>query len=334
MDISNRGLNLIKEFEGLELEAYQDIVGVWTIGYGHTSMAGPPEVKPGMEITEAEASEILRRDLGQYENGVERAVKVEITQNMFDALVSLTYNIGVNAMKGSTFIKRINNRDYEGAAEAMKWWNKAGGRVVAGLKRRREAEAALFLEGYSPEDTDILDDQRGAPIEENSPRRGNLGESRTVGGATAAGGAGAVAAGSVFLDNRNDANEESGSEDTAGGETPGDGDASAGDGGTSTDDGDPPNCQEPLEEGEELTDTELAECELAEEETPEVVDVPETETPAEPVSTIEKAEEVFVSAVGSDEALDAIVIAAGVIAIIAAIYIVIARVDDWRNHKR
>lgn len=302
MDISNRGLELIKKFEGLELEAYQDIVGIWTIGYGHTSMAGPPEVVPGMEITEEEATEILRRDLGQYEDGVEQAVKVEITQNMFDALVSITFNIGVAAMKGSTFIKRLNQRDYIGCAEAMTWWNKAGGRVVAGLKRRREAEAALFLEGYKA-GTDIDSDHRGATVEENSPRRDDLTKSRTVGGATAAGGAGAVAAGSVLL---------------GGGE----------------------------DEAEEAAPSATPETVPATPETPVVPDggAEEPETPVdeapEPAgedtgaTTVQPSDEVIVTAYDDQELKDAIIIAAGVIAVIAAIYVILVRIDDWRNYKR
>ena len=294
MDISNRGLNLIKEFEGLELEAYQDIVGIWTIGYGHTSMAGPPEVVPGMEITEDEATEILRRDLGQYENGVERAVRVHITQNMFDALVSLTYNIGVNGMQRSTFIRLLNEGDYEGCAEAMQMWNKAGGRVVAGLTRRRAAEAALFLEGYVPSEEPDDADIRGVEVEENSPRRDNLGGSRTVGGATTAGGAGAVAAGAAVL---GDGDDESG-EEAAGADT-----------------------------GGETTEPE---------ETP-AEETPAEETPAEgtETSTEQPAEdEVFVSKFEKDEAWNAIIIAAGVIAVIAAIYVILVRIDDWRNHRR
>lgn len=299
MDISQRGLDLIKDFEGLELEAYQDIVGIWTIGYGHTSMAGPPEVVPGMEITEAEAEDILRRDLGQYEDAVERAVKVDITQNMFDALTSITYNIGVNGMKNSTFIKRLNNKDYEGAAEAMQWWNKAGGKVVNGLKRRRAAEAALFLEGWTgAEDEDVTsDDPRGAQVEENSPRRPSLGSSRTVGGATAAGGAGAVGAGSVIMRDRDeDAGETA---DDTGSAPTGDDTGTSDSGGEST---------------------------------------PADDTPAttpEPEEVVETTEEVFVSTFDDqEEAWDAIIIAAGVIAVIAAIYVVLVRFDDWRNHKR
>jgi lysozyme len=300
MRISNRGLNLIKEFEGLELEAYQDIVGIWTIGYGHTSMAGPPDVVPGMEITESEASEILRRDLKQYEQGVEKAVKVEITQNMFDALVSITYNIGVNGMKSSTFIKRINNKDFEGAAEAMKWWNKAGGRVVAGLKRRREAEAALFLEGWTEDKDATQDEPRGAQVEENSPRRGSLASSRTIGGATAAAGAGAATIGSTMVEDQN-------AEGT----------------------------------GAEAADAENAAAEQGDDEGAADELSPEDQTPTVPenlpgtvTEVADRTQDVFATAWSREETQDAVVLAAGVIAVIAALYVVVARVDDWRNHKR
>jgi lysozyme len=302
MRISSRGLSLIKEFEGLELEAYQDIVGIWTIGYGHTSMAGPPDVVPGMEITESEASEILRRDLKQYEQGVEKAVKVSISQNMFDALVSITYNIGVNGMKSSTFIKRINNKDFEGAAEAMKWWNKAGGQVVAGLKRRREAEAALFLEGWTEDKDAVADNPRGAQVEENSPRRGSLASSRTVGGSVAAAGAGAATIGSTMVGDEEDGTETA--------ETP-----------VETPTGTAPTVpadnedEEPTEETAELEST--------------TGDLPGT------VAEVAKeTQDVFATAWSREETQDAVVMAAGVIAVIAALYVVVARVDDWRNHKR
>lgn len=156
MDISGQGLAFIKAFEGLELEAYRDIVGVWTIGFGWTGPIGGFETvaeavaanngEP-LSIGDAYAEELLGEHVETYANAVLRALApgVALSQNQFDALVSLTYNIGVAAMKKSTFMRRLNNGDYEGCAKAMLWWNKAGGNVVAGLKRRREAEAALFL---------------------------------------------------------------------------------------------------------------------------------------------------------------------------------------------
>lgn len=193
MKTSQRGVALIKQFEGLELEAYQDIAGIWTIGYGHTGA----DVKPGQIITEAEAEAILKRDLGPREQAVSRLSKVELNQNEFDALVSFVYNVGENAYKGSTARRRLNSGDRLGAAEALTWWNKAtvGGvlRPVAGLTRRRAAERALFLTPTNPaivrDQDDISENSRVTPIED-SPRRSNLSESRTIQGATVAGGAG------------------------------------------------------------------------------------------------------------------------------------------------
>jgi len=98
MRMSAEGLGLVKEFEGLRLKAYKCPAAVWTIGYGHTSAAGAPTVNPGMEITKEEAEAILKRDMVQYEAGVEKLVKVELTQGQFDALVDFAYNAGVGAL--------------------------------------------------------------------------------------------------------------------------------------------------------------------------------------------------------------------------------------------
>ena len=148
MRLSDRGIDLIKEFEGLALEAYQDIVGVWTIGYGHTSDAGAPVVTEGLMITRQEAEEILRKDLEHYEAGVRRMLQPAIeggwvTQGLFDAMVSLAYNCGVRAISGSTAVARINGREIGEGIDAIAWWNKAGGQLIAGLVRRRAAEQAL-----------------------------------------------------------------------------------------------------------------------------------------------------------------------------------------------
>jgi lysozyme len=346
MQISDRGLDLIKQFEGLELEAYQDIVGVWTIGYGHTSMAGPPEVVPGMEISEREATKILRRDLDQYENAVEKAVKVDITQNMFDALTSITYNIGVNGMKSSTFIKRLNKEDFVGAAEAMKWWNKAGGEVVSGLVRRRNAEAALFLEGYDAEQGQDAAIVRGETVEENSPRRGNLAGSRTMGGATAAGGAGAVAAGSAMMGE----DEQASGEDNSG-NGDGDGNGQAEDGGNDAAElagtvACVPAGEPEAAEGLPLTEPEYARPELeSSSPCPEnwtVIVIAEDDqvriaTAEEPTQTETSmpGEELFVSMFkDQDEVGEAVGVSAGVMAILSALYVAGARFDDWRNHKR
>ena len=137
MKINNEGLNLIKSFEGCRLTAYKCPAGVWTIGYGHT--AG---VKQGMVISQEQAENMLKSDLKQYEKQVTDNVKLELTENQFSALVSFTYNCGVGNLR--TLVK---NRTLAQIAEALLLYNKANGKVLAGLVRRREAERELFLKG-------------------------------------------------------------------------------------------------------------------------------------------------------------------------------------------
>jgi lysozyme len=144
MAVNKETLELIKTFEGLELIAYYDPVGVLTIGYGHTNMAGPPKIVPGMRITAQEASDILMNDLKKYEAAVSKHVKVPLNQNQYGALVSFTYNLGEGNLSKSTLVKKLNVKDYEGAANEFPKWNKAGGKVLKGLVRRRAAEQALF----------------------------------------------------------------------------------------------------------------------------------------------------------------------------------------------
>ncbi len=194
MKISENGVALIKRFEGLELQSYQDIAGVWTIGYGHTETAGPDQ-----KISEREAEELLRRDLEPRERAVNQLVKVPLNQNEFDALVSFVYNVGIGGFKGSTALKRLNRGDRLGAADALTWWNKAtvNGvlREVLGLTRRRAAERSLFLTPVNPPIVAKPDDRENSRITptEETPRRESLGDSRTVQGAIVAGGAGAAA---------------------------------------------------------------------------------------------------------------------------------------------
>ena len=138
--INEAGLELIKDFEGLRLNAYRDAVGVWTIGYGHTSTA-----YPGQRITTAQATALLRQDVANFEQAVTQAVRVPITENQFAALVSFTYNVGSGALNSSTLLRKLNTGDTFGAANEFLRWNRAGGRVLAGLTRRREAERSLFL---------------------------------------------------------------------------------------------------------------------------------------------------------------------------------------------
>ncbi|WP_115746948.1 lysozyme [Escherichia coli] len=143
MKTSQNGINLIKHFEGLELHAYPDPGtggAPWTIGYGTTS-----GVKPGMVITEAEAEALLKKDLYKFETGVSKLVKVPLTQNEFDALVSFAYNVGLGNLAASTLLKKLNEGDHQGAADQFPRWNRGGGKVLPGLTRRREAERKMFL---------------------------------------------------------------------------------------------------------------------------------------------------------------------------------------------
>ncbi|MNL10554.1 Lysozyme RrrD [compost metagenome] len=133
----------IKTAEGLRLTAYKDGGGVWTIGYGHTGA----DVREGLTIPLSEAERLLTRDLRVAENHVNGAVKVKLTQNQFDALVSFVYNVGGEAFRSSTMLKKLNTGDYLGAADQFPRWNKDNGKVVDGLTNRRREERELFLRG-------------------------------------------------------------------------------------------------------------------------------------------------------------------------------------------
>lgn len=140
--INSEGLALIRKFEGTELRAYKCSAGIWTVGIGHTG----PEVKRDLVITEQQAEGFLRADLAKFEAGVERALDgAPTTDNQFSAFVCLAFNIGLGAFKASTALRRHKAGDYAGAAEAITWFKKAGGRVLQGLIRRRAAERALYL---------------------------------------------------------------------------------------------------------------------------------------------------------------------------------------------
>ncbi|HDW0019256.1 TPA: lysozyme [Enterobacter ludwigii] len=145
MQTSEKGIALIKQFEGCKLTAYQDSVGVWTIGYGWTQPVDGKPIRAGMTIKQETAERLLKTGLVSYESDVSRLVKVGLTQGQFDALVSFTYNLGARSLSTSTLLRKINADDYAGAADELLRWNKAGGKVLNGLTRRREAERALFL---------------------------------------------------------------------------------------------------------------------------------------------------------------------------------------------
>lgn len=145
MQTSDKGIDLIKQFEGCKLSAYQDSVGVWTIGYGWTQPVDGKPIRAGMTIKQETAERLLKTGLVRYETDVSRLVKVGLTQGQFDALVSFTYNLGARSLSTSTLLRKLNAGDYAGAADEFLRWNKAGGKVLNGLIRRREAERALFL---------------------------------------------------------------------------------------------------------------------------------------------------------------------------------------------
>ncbi len=137
------GLALTELFEGCRLTAYQDVAGVWTIGYGHTG----PDVSPGLTITQAQAAQLLQQDVASAAACVNQAVTVALNQDEFDALVDFVFNVGRGAFQGSTMMRDLNSGDFADAAGEFDKWDHAGGKVVAGLLRRREAEQALFEQG-------------------------------------------------------------------------------------------------------------------------------------------------------------------------------------------
>lgn len=140
MKISTAGIELIKKYEGCVLTAYKCPSGIYTIGYGHTK-----NVKKGMKITKSKALTYLKQDLAIYEKAVINYVKVPISQSQFDALVSFSFNCGTGALKNSTLLRKLNRKDYDGAAKEFLKWNKSNGRVLNGLTKRRKEEKELFM---------------------------------------------------------------------------------------------------------------------------------------------------------------------------------------------
>jgi lysozyme len=139
MKTGTKGIELIKYFEGCELEAYKCAAGVWTIGYGHIKGVTPESV-----ITQEQAEQMLVEELNEYEGYINDMVTTPLSQNQFDALVSWVYNLGGGNLKASTLLKVLNSGDFNGVPAQLMRWNKAGGKVLEGLTRRRQAEADLF----------------------------------------------------------------------------------------------------------------------------------------------------------------------------------------------
>lgn len=145
MGTSPSGVDCICNFEGKRLVAYDDGIGVWTIGFGTTIYPDGVKVKKGDFCTETQAIAYMAYDLKKFENTVNKAVNVPLNQNQFDALVSLAYNIGSTAFKNSTLVQRLNEGDYKGAANQFDVWVNAGGKRIQGLVNRRAAEKFIFL---------------------------------------------------------------------------------------------------------------------------------------------------------------------------------------------
>lgn len=149
--VNRAGLEIIKHFESLKLEAYQDSVGVWTIGWGHTGLShGDGSVSEGRVITEKEAEKLLIKDLAVFESAVSKLVKTDLNSNQFSALVSFAFNLGATNLKKSTLLRLLNSNNHFGAAKEFKRWNKAGGKRLAGLLRRRLSERNLFCSFNEP----------------------------------------------------------------------------------------------------------------------------------------------------------------------------------------
>lgn len=142
--INREGLELIKHFEGFRSNAYLCPANVWTIGYGSTFYPDGRKVKAGDHVTRAEGEELLRNTVKRFEQGVDRMVKVKLNSNQFSALVSFAFNVGLGAFSKSTLLRVLNQGNYAEAYRQFGRWTRGGGRVLAGLVRRRKAEKALF----------------------------------------------------------------------------------------------------------------------------------------------------------------------------------------------
>lgn len=161
MKMTEEGLALIRRFEGFRPTAYRCPAGAWTIGYGHTSQAGPPAVAAGMTISEAEARRILQADVECFAAAVRAALTRELSPAQFSALVSFTYNVGPGAFRGSSVLKAVNEGRLAEVPGLLRRWVKADGRVLDGLVRRRVAEGEMFSTG-------------GADLPQPAARRGLL----------------------------------------------------------------------------------------------------------------------------------------------------------------
>lgn len=182
MRLSRKGQKFVQSFEGYFPKAYLDPIGVLTIGWGHTNHH-EPKFSAGEVWSREKCEEVFRKDMRLFEDEVKRQVKVPLTQGQFDALVSFTYNCGGGNLSKSSLLRKLNAGDYEGAAQQFQYWNKAGGRVLPGLTRRRAAEALMFRDttlSVSPQEDEEM-------VQEVDNPKPSLLKSKIVQGATTIG---------------------------------------------------------------------------------------------------------------------------------------------------
>jgi len=145
MKTSQKGIDLIKKYEGCKLTAYLCPAKIWTIGYGHTGTVANEKIRQGMKITSLMAETLLEIDLQKFEYAINSSVEVELNQHQFDSLVSFVFNIGIGAFQKSTMLKLLNNGDLNLASNQFDRWIYGGGKKLAGLIKRRADEKKLFL---------------------------------------------------------------------------------------------------------------------------------------------------------------------------------------------
>lgn len=203
MKMSDAGIDaMLKKFEGCKLKAYRCPAGILTIGYGHTSAAGEPEVKEGMTITQEQALEILHRDLGKYEKGVKDLLKIELTQNQFDVLVDFAYNAGVGALAKSGLLRAVNAGNFDAVPDELMKWTKGGGKVLPGLVKRRQAEAVWWRahEHHADDHHDHRTEPDAVPVKK-------MAESKQGNSAIAVGALGSVGAAKEVVEQVQEAND-------------------------------------------------------------------------------------------------------------------------------
>ena len=174
MKINDEGKRFIKSHEGLRLKAYPDPGSrdgnPWTIGYGHTSLAGAPLVSRGMVITKQEADEIFERDIEKFADGVRKHIKVDLNDNQFSALVSFAYNVGLGGFAKSSALRAVNAKQFSLVPARLALWNKNDGKVLRGLVNRRAAEGALFVKPV--DDQPAIEDELPEPANKVEPSEG------------------------------------------------------------------------------------------------------------------------------------------------------------------